>query len=675
MKYSNLVYYISLILLITSCAGDTAPGTFSVTFQWDDPPPDDTSSLGVWGKVERDGLQLAESLVVAYTDGVELDFSDVPNGTGLVIAVEIKEAVQLSSRTIYFGMSEPFTLEAGKHVEVEVKLSLKHTPDIPLSEMMGGSQYFHFPDATGPEDCQDCYTNQRMLDIVFKAEHASHVVISNIDNFPEDHSMTLWLETLTQNTDGFYTIPAWDLDKGLSDTSDGIRTVYFKLVGSQDYYSKVESRELILDTHPPAKEEINSRIVKVVRLSPEDLYVNVTLAVIGADEMWIEACNSDSNCNGPLDTDSDGVNTCNDTELSDWLQWRGATPQSKDKCLSGVNEWVEYNTFGWLRLSTGITKLRVKYRDYAHNVSGWAVLGFNRVTVVDPMKFVQLSSGSFWMGSPEGCPAPSGYPGECTAEPWRDTDEELHKVTLTHDFEMGQYEVTQDEFEAMMAWNSSSFANCGGNCPVENVSWFEAIAFANKMSVSNGFDECFHISNVVCVDTTEADISYMTCMNEIQRGIESADVILNNVSSVYDCEGYRLPTEAEWEYAIRAGTTTAFYNGIISGEKDSNMDAIGWYYFNNTPYGTKPVGGKEANIWGLFDMSGNVWEWTWDWYQAAYWTDYGTDPAGMKTGSYRLLRGGSWPSYASGCRSANRSTFYPDYRNLNVGFRLSRSRP
>jgi formylglycine-generating enzyme required for sulfatase activity len=140
---------------------------------------------------------------------------------------------------------------------------------------------------------------------------------------------------------------------------------------------------------------------------------------------------------------------------------------------------------------------------------------------------------------------------------------------------------------------------------------------------------------------------------------------------------YRLPTEAEWEYAARAGSTTAFYNGGItntgSSPVDPNLDKIGWY-LGNSDSEPHPVAQKQANSWGLYDMSGNVYEWCADWY-GTYPTGAVTDPTGSTTGSNRVIRGGGWYNYAQNCRSAYRGSNSPGGRNLGIGFRLVRAMP
>ena len=134
-------------------------------------------------------------------------------------------------------------------------------------------------------------------------------------------------------------------------------------------------------------------------------------------------------------------------------------------------------------------------------------------------------------------------------------------------------------------------------------------------------------------------------------------------------KGYRLPMEAEWEYAARAGTKTAYYNG----DDASKFYQIAWYNEDWNSGSTHPVGKKEANLWGLYDMSGNVWEWCWDWFKADYYDSSPTnDPTGPAFGSYRILRGGSWNSTASGVRSGVRIGYYSGTRSRIVGFRLVR---
>ena len=223
-----------------------------------------------------------------------------------------------------------------------------------------------------------------------------------------------------------------------------------------------------------------------------------------------------------------------------------------------------------------------------------------------------------------------------------DSDEKpVHTVTISKAFYMSKYEVTQKQYQAVMGNNPSHFK--GENFPVERVTWYNAVAFCNALSQQEGKTPCYTINGT-------------------------------NVSCNWDANGYRLPTEAEWEYAAKAGTSTDFYNGSLTNTNctpiDANLDNIAWYCgnANNT---THPVGQKQANAFGLYDMSGNVWEWCWDWY-SSYSSTAVTDPTGASTGSDRVYRGGSWNRNALNCRSAYRSFNTPSNDFNRMGFRLVR---
>jgi len=236
------------------------------------------------------------------------------------------------------------------------------------------------------------------------------------------------------------------------------------------------------------------------------------------------------------------------------------------------------------------------------------------------MKFVYIEPGSFDMGSP-------------LDEPGRQDRETQHKVTLTQGYYMQTTEVTQGQWRSVMGDNNnpSGFKECGDRCPVEKVSWDDVQKFIKKLNQKEGVS------------------------------------------------AYRLPTEAEWEYAARAGTTTPFSlgDGKCLSTDQANYD--GRYPMPGCPKGewrgkTVPVGSFQPNGWGLYDMHGNVWEWCQDWV-GKYSEGSVTNPVGLKNGSVRVVRGGSWFGDAGGCRSAGRDGFRPAGRDDGVGARLVRSLP
>ncbi|MDR1921295.1 MAG: formylglycine-generating enzyme family protein [Candidatus Adiutrix sp.] len=221
------------------------------------------------------------------------------------------------------------------------------------------------------------------------------------------------------------------------------------------------------------------------------------------------------------------------------------------------------------------------------------------------MEFVLIPAGEFLMGSPD------------SDEEVDDDEKPRHKVIISRPFYLGKYAVTQSQWEAVMGNNPSKFK--GWSNPVEMVSWDDAQAFIKKLNQKEGGKK------------------------------------------------YRLPTEAEWEYAARAGTTGRYSFGDDAGA----LGRYAWYKDNSGGL-THPVGQKEPNGWGLYDMHGNVWEWARDRHGVKYYAGSpGTDPRGPFLGSYRVNRGGGWNNSARLCRSAIRNNGTPGYRRQTLGFRLA----
>lgn len=235
------------------------------------------------------------------------------------------------------------------------------------------------------------------------------------------------------------------------------------------------------------------------------------------------------------------------------------------------------------------------------------------------MKLVLIPAGKFKMGSPE-------------SEMYHAPNEHQHEVTISKPFYMGVYEVTQKQWEAIMDENKSAFRGekGGPEHPVEQVSWHKAVEFCQKLSEKEEEKKAGRI--------------------------------------------YRLPTEAEWEYACRAGTTTATHYGNSLSSKDANFN--GKKPLGNAPVGpyidkTTKVGSYKPNKFGLYDMHGNVWEWCSDWYDEKYYKNSPkVDPRGPATGDERVLRGGSWYNQGGVARSAYRHHAPPEVEYWDVGFRV-----
>jgi len=299
-----------------------------------------------------------------------------------------------------------------------------------------------------------------------------------------------------------------------------------------------------------------------------------------------------------------------------------------------------------------------------------------------PITWILVPAGSFTMGTPM----------EELGHYWDESP--MHTVILTHAFYIQSTEVTNQQYIELAQWavdqglatatdtmvfdnmDSSeewlldlrttsqiafsdgkfSLKEVGGetrpNNPVQHVTWYGAVAYCDWLSIKNGTPRAYDHDTWEC-----------------------------NENEPYSATGYRLPTEAEWEYACRTGTSTAFANGPITERfcgLDPVLDEIGWYCGNTFDSYGHPVAQKIPNAWGLYDMHGNIWEWCNDWYREDYYSACGnpaTDPVGASSAySRRVLRGGNWQHAAEICRSGDRNSYQPIIRHRYIGFRPVRSR-
>jgi len=230
-----------------------------------------------------------------------------------------------------------------------------------------------------------------------------------------------------------------------------------------------------------------------------------------------------------------------------------------------------------------------------------------------------IPAGSFQMGT------------EDTDDKWFEQSRPVREV-FVDSFLISTTEITQGIFKRVMGFNPSLMEG-DERRPVDQVSWFDAVEFCNRLSSIMGFNPAYDISNRSCVFTRN---------------------------------GFRLPTEAEWEYACRAGTQTRY----CDGNSESDLARVGWYRLNSDG-STHPVGLKEPNAWGLYDMHGNVWEWCNDW-MSNYRRLGNRNPTGPRFGYSRILRGGGWHYSAVGCNGAYRHRSRPDFKISAVGFRIAR---
>jgi formylglycine-generating enzyme required for sulfatase activity len=307
----------------------------------------------------------------------------------------------------------------------------------------------------------------------------------------------------------------------------------------------------------------------------------------------------------------------------------GANPTINDsKTTDGAGTGIFTSTITGL-----IPKTPYYVRAYATNSAG---TGYGNEVSFTTSKFtmdmILIPAGTFRMGNITHHPNGSSV------------EEPVHPVTTSYSFLIGRTEVTQAQWKAVMGSNPSY--GKGDSLPVEQMSWYDAADYCNRLSTSEGLAPCYTGSG-------------------------------GNISCDFTANGYRLPTEAEWEYACRGGSnsdTTDFYTGNMTNPtNDPVLDIAGWYT-GNSGNKTHNTGLKQPNSLGLLDMSGNVSEWCWDWYLDVYYASSPvTDPRGPATGVNRVIRGGSWNYPSVVCRSAYRGRIDPNLKYSSTGFRVVRN--
>ncbi len=307
-------------------------------------------------------------------------------------------------------------------------------------------------------------------------------------------------------------------------------------------------------------------------------------------------------------------------------------------------EWTYDGTYHWKVATCGHTE----------EVSGKAEHTFDGIACTECdyeiEGFALIPAGTFKMGSNDGY----------------DANKPIHDVAITKDFYMGKYEVTQGEYEKYCEYveklPNSSYGE-GDNYPVYYVSWYDALVYCNKRSIAEGLTPCYSIE-----DFTDPD------------DWESVPISSNSSWDAVECDwesnGYRLPTEAEWEYAARGGDktiTTLTYSGLSS---TSGVGSYAWYTANSDSK-THIVGQRRPNAFDLYDMSGNVSEWCWNWSTTEYdtTTEGESDPIGAFNGSSRVHRGGGWSSNLTTCSVQYRDSKGPSLCSYTIGFRVVRSCP
>jgi hypothetical protein len=443
-------------------------------------------------------------------------------------------------------------------------------------------------EAVGPADCPGCYVSTEIVTLEFPASEAVVVQIAN------DSGFSVCKQTLAPGGSGDgtvlrtrandWTVEGWNLDCGHEGSSDGPRSVFVRLLDAEGYPSQTLSAQIVLDRQPPTEGVITCVDGKwLIKLE-----TTIQFGVVKADEMWVEACDVNSEHPDNCVANTEGLQPCsldNDAHIA-------------------VNSWTSFTTMGCVRFKDDTMRwIRAKFRDFAGNETDWVEYGFESIVALD-LTWVPIAGGGLMMGCSQDY-------NSCLADEFP-----VHEVALSK-FEMLQTEVTERQYELVTGEKPSRMWQGyvgGDNDPVTCVDWEEAKDFCQFV-------------------------------------------------------GGRLPTEAEWEYAARAGTYTKY----ICGNSEVCLGQIAWTVQNSANH-KHPVATKQPNEFGLHDMQGNVWEWTNDLYDADYY-EYSPlmNPQGPKSGLESVFRGGCFGTLSmDDYRVSNRGHNLSTYDNGFIGFRCVR---
>lgn len=280
-------------------------------------------------------------------------------------------------------------------------------------------------------------------------------------------------------------------------------------------------------------------------------------------------------------------------------------------------------------------------------------------------RFVRIEPGTFRMGGPaDENRSPSDHSGPVM--------ETLHTVRISRPFWMKSTEVTQREWTEVAKRNPSKHSSCGPDCPVELMNWWEIIRFLNMLSLREGLEECYEVKGCRGSFSAGCPVESPICCD----GYVCDDVVFKGL----DCDGYRLPSDAEWEYVARAGTKSPYFTGRCISSDQASFDAS--LQIPDCPTGVSrngagpmPVASYPPNPWGVYDMNGNIWEWVWDhpWDRNPDSETTHVDPLGGTLNPNRNVRGGGYDAEASILRSAYRGSAPQSCRYNNDGFRYVRT--